>query len=130
MSIEGEIMKIRAYILFFVFSLFALSGSVTAAEAKDVTISVSRNDSLIEICRKYLKQPEKWQQIAKNNRLANPNRLSPGQKISIPVDMLKALPMDGRVTFIKGRAACKTSTAEWSPLGHGDIVKTGSYESS
>ena len=97
-----------------------------AGESRTVEIRVVRHDTLIELCEKYLQHPEKWQVIARLNRLAQPDRLSPGQTIAVPVDMLKAIPLEARVTFLKGTGFLKQSGGtEWTPLRQGDLVRVG-----
>lgn len=47
------------------------------------TYTVKKNDCLINICKKELGDPNKWQEIAKLNGLENPNRIYPGQVIKL-----------------------------------------------
>jgi len=97
-----------------------------ASESRTVEIRVARHDTLIDLCKKYLKHPEKWQAIARLNRLAQPDRLSPGQTIAVPVEMLKAVPLEARVTFLKGTGFLKlTGGGEWLALHQGDVIRVG-----
>jgi hypothetical protein len=73
-----------------------------ASDEPVVAIVVQRGDTLIGICNKYLTDPRQWQNIARFNRLANPDFISPKQKLLFPVHLLKGTPIDGTVTFIKG----------------------------
>lgn len=98
-----------------------------AEEGRLLEIRVAAQDTLIGLCRKYLAQPEKWPQVSKLNRLPDSNRLSPGQKIAVPVALLKGVPMDGVVTFLNGTAASQQAGAsEWRQLQVRDSVKEGS----
>ena len=49
-----------------------------------------------------MEDPLQWSEVAKVNKLANPNRIYPGQKLIIPVRLLQGVPLNAEVTFIKG----------------------------
>jgi hypothetical protein len=120
--------------LLFCLTLLVLAAAVLppaparAAEPRSVEVRVSKDDTLIALCQKYLQQPEKWQAVARLNRLAQPNLLTPGQKLVIPVQMLKAVPLEARVSFLKGTGFRKDSgAAGWVPLHQGDTVRVGNW---
>ncbi|MCE1225095.1 MAG: FecR domain-containing protein [Geobacteraceae bacterium] len=111
--------------------LFSLLSFPVYAGGQDrertVEIRVATQDTLIGLCQKYLTHPEKWPQVSKLNRLPDSNRISPGQKIIVPVALLKGAPMDGVVTSLQGEAFfCPTGNSEWKPLQLRDTVKEGS----
>jgi len=109
------------------FALTAAPQAVSAGESRSVELRVSKHDTLKELCRKYLQQPERWPAIAQLNRLAKPDLLTPGQRLVIPVDMLKGVPLEARVTFLKGAGFQKLpGAAQWQPLHLGDVVRVGS----
>lgn len=47
--------------------------------------TVQRNDSLARIARRYLQDEGRWHEILELNRSLNPNRLSPGERIRLPL---------------------------------------------
>ncbi len=99
----------------------------TGTPPSTVEITVEKDDFLIAICDRYLEKPSLWPRIARVNRLANPDRLKPGQKLLIPVDMLKGTPLEGSITFIKGRATSSIgSDSVPQVLSLGSKVKPGS----
>lgn len=107
-------------------------GAVTVEEEHLVEIRVSAQNTLIGLCQKYLIQPEKWKRVAALNRLADPNRLNPGQKLVIPAALLKGVPMEGTVTFLKGDVLTQLPGSPlWRPLQlqervqEGALLKTG-----
>ena len=107
--------------------LTTLPSPAQAGATRTVTIRVAKNDTLINLCRKYLREPGNWRAIAALNKLAHPDRLSPGETIAVPVDMLKAVPLEARVTFLKGSGMLRApGAAEWSPLQAGEILRVGS----
>ncbi|BCS52870.1 FecR domain-containing protein [Geobacter sp. SVR] len=101
--------------------------SAAAGNDRTVVIRVARQETLIGICRKYLEHPGEWRQVATINRLADPDRIAPGQSINLPVGMLKGVPLKGKVTLLTGAVARKSSTdAAWEELKAGDVVQAGS----
>jgi hypothetical protein len=120
-------MKKQIFWLVLIFSLVSWPVYGIAGETMYVELRVAKNEYLIGLCKKYLEQPEKWQKIAQINRLANPHRLSPGQKIVFPVDMLKGMPLNGVVTVLKGNVSIKMpKSSQWSQLHPNDVVIVGS----
>ena len=109
-------------IMFFLLSLYA-----DAYSEATVDITILKSNSLINICKEYLENPGKWREIAKINRLKNPDLIYPGQVINIPVSLLKGVPADGVVSFVKGMADVQPQgSKEWKPLSMNDRVKEGS----
>lgn len=47
--------------------------------------TVQRNDSLARIARRYLQDEGRWHEILELNHALNPNRLSPGERIRLPL---------------------------------------------
>ncbi|WDP93385.1 MAG: FecR domain-containing protein [Desulfobacter sp.] len=77
---------------------------LSAAEPgeKSATVVVAQKDNLVNICKVWLEAPNNWPAVARFNRLENPHLIYPGQRIKIPAKLLKGIPMDGAVTFLKG----------------------------
>lgn len=103
-----------------------------ARTGRTVEIRVVTQDSLIGICRKYLVQPEKWRQVARLNRLSNPDLIRPGQTVRLPLDMLKGVVADGTVELIRGTVLVRAPRQDdWlTPALHdriaaGSALKTG-----
>jgi len=109
-------------IMFFLLPLYA-----DANNEPTVDITILKSNSLINICKEYLENPGKWREIAKINRLKNPDLIYPGQVIHIPVNLLKGVPADGTVSFVKGMADVQPQgSKEWKSLSMNDRVKEGS----
>jgi len=110
--------------------LFSIVSLPVYAASKDsertVEIRVTSRDTLIGLCQKHLTHPEKWPQVSKLNRLPDSNYIAPGQKIIVPVALLKGVPMDGTVTFLQGEAFVQsTGSSEWRPLKLREIISEG-----
>ena len=112
--------------------LIALLPAVTvvspaAAGPATVEVTVEEHDFLINICKKYLEDPSLWPTVAKLNRLPDPNRLIPGQKILLPVDLLKGTPLEGTVTVVTGTATFQPAgRSDYQPLHVGTAIPPGS----
>lgn len=120
-------MKTFAVLLCLMGFFMLVHGPATAASDKSIDLTVASGDYLINICKKYLDDPEKWRQVAKFNRLKNPDRIFPGQTIRIPVDLLKAVPADAAVTFLKGDVKVQPGGSDrFTQLNLKDRVRQGS----
>lgn len=95
--------------------------------AEDVEVLITKGDTLVHICEKYLDDPSEWPQVATVNQLDDPHWIYPGQKIIIPAELLRGIPSDGRVTFLKGAVEVQWSGhGAWEPLVIEGIVPQGS----
>ena len=120
-------MRSHIFRLLLALCLISGQGAALADEKQTIDITIGHKDCLINICKQYLEHPEQWPTIARLNNLADPNRLSPGQTLKLPVDMLKGIPVNGTVSFIKGTVSAKTSAqTTWQPLRLHDAVAVGS----
>jgi hypothetical protein len=116
----------------FVFFFFIIPLSADASKEPVVEVTVVKGDCLIKICEKYLEHPAKWRKIARLNRMKNPDLIHPGQTIVFPAALLRGTPLEGSVTFLKGKAEYQTEESEeWRPLvmhsrvPEGSRIKTG-----
>jgi hypothetical protein len=105
--------------------LFALSSQAFAEEVVEVV--VKKGDCLIKIVEEYLEDPHQWKEVARINRLKNPDLIYPDQILIIPVGLLRGIPVDGVVAFVQGDVMIQAKgTEEWNPLRLHDRVKEGS----
>ena len=121
----------KVLVFCFALCMSVLSCSFSAYAYTDygdtVQVTVVTNDNLITICKKLLEEPRKWGIIAKINKLQNPDLIFPGQKLTIPADMLRGVPLDGMVTFLSGEVRAQAKEGEeWKTLHINDRVKQGS----
>ena len=122
----------NVFLLCNLFTLIFIIGIVPVfAQAQNdqyIVITVIETDSLIGLCDLYLTDPEKWPYIAKINRLRNPDLIYPGQKILVPSSLLKGIPMEGKVTFLRSDVKWRKSSQEkWVPLALDHKVKPGNW---
>ncbi len=98
-----------------------------SSEKDSIELRVEKGDKLINICKKYLEDPQKWRTVAKFNRMKNPDLILPGQQVKIPVGLMRGVLLDGKVTFVYGDAKVqKAEKEEWVSLRLGDMVSRGS----
>lgn len=113
-------------------ALLALVGCLSPVSARAgggdaVELRVVQRDTLISICRAYLRTPARWPEIGRINRLGDNNLIMPGQRLVIPVELLRGVPRDGRVTFTRAEVMVRSAgQKKWRPLRSGDPVRQGS----
>jgi hypothetical protein len=141
LDLQGSLLKIRSIqgasvmplqilriviILVFLFSLFPMT--VSADDDHSIEFIVKDGDNLYNICEKILENPDDWRWVAMVNRISNPHRIFPGQKLIIPTRLLKGIPIDGLVTFIKGVVSIKLAeTEDWKKLQLNDKITQGNW---
>ena len=109
-------------VFFFPFFVFA-----EMSNEKTVTVIVVKQDNLVNLCETWLENPQAWNAVAEFNRLKNPHLIYPGQCLRIPANLLKGVPMDGTVTFLKGRVTSALPGAlDRVSLKKGDVINQGS----
>jgi LysM repeat protein len=92
-----------------------------------IEVTVVKGDYLIAISERYLADPRQWMQIAKINKVKNPDIIFPGQMLIIPVELLRGIPIEGIVKFIRGNADVQEKEgAEWKKLFLNDRIVEGS----
>jgi hypothetical protein len=102
--------------------------AVHADDDHSIEFIVKNGDNLYKICEKILENPEDWRWGAMVNQISNPHRIFPGQKLIIPTRLLRGIPIDGLVTFIKGVVSIKlTGTEEWKKLHLNDKITQGNW---
>ncbi|MBT9598685.1 MAG: FecR domain-containing protein [Vitreoscilla sp.] len=83
----------------------ALAGMAAAAPAITEPVldyTVVAGDTLIGRGNTLLRSPAAWREVARLNRLANPNLILPGQRLRIPLRLLRAEPAPARLASAEG----------------------------
>jgi hypothetical protein len=105
-------------------SLLAVSAvAATALYAAEPTLpyTVKASDKLITFSNEVLVSPQAWGEVARLNGLANPNLIFPGQKLNIPLRLIKSQAAASRVISVEGSV-----TRGGQPLQVGAPVPEGS----
>lgn len=83
-------------------------------------------DSVIKFTRAMLLDPRSWPEIVRFNQLNNPNMISPGQTLNIPLRFLKSKPASGKVISTEGDVTLRGSAMQLGAvLSDGAKIKTG-----
>jgi hypothetical protein len=104
------------------------AASAPAATAVEPTIEfvVVQSDTLIGLSNSVLVSASAWQEVARLNRLPDPNRISPGQVLKIPTRLLRARPVDARVVSAIGEVRVGDADAvEGASITEGQQLRTG-----
>jgi hypothetical protein len=97
------------------------------APADSTHVYIARSgDTLIGIGRRLLIEPVAWPELARINRIANPDRIAVGTALAIPLRLLRSSALAVTVEQVRGdvhtgNAALTTG----STLAEGDEIRTG-----
>ena len=113
-------------------ALFAAASQANTAEPT-VAFTVAAGDTMIGLSNSVLGSPGAWREVARLNRLPNPNRIWPGQVLMIPARLLRwqAVP----VTLVSSSGDVRVNdapVAAGSPpvtLSEGQRLQTGESSS-
>ena len=106
------------------FSCFAQPPAVEKTPA--IAVTVQKHDVLIRICRRFLADPSQWPKVAKFNRLSEPDKIRPGQTIWVPNELLRGIPLEGRVSYVRGDVSLFSPDRQsWGPLASDLILQEG-----
>ena len=116
--------------MFFIASLvaFATHAQTPVSPDKEPSLiyTIRQSDSLIKFGRDMLIDPKTWPEIAKLNRLKNPNMILPGQQLDIPLRFLKSQPAGGKIISAEGNVTFGNSAAlAGAAISDGGTLKTG-----
>lgn len=111
----------------FIFSLISAIPAGAAADVRFIELTVTRGDTLINICGKYLHNPAKWPEVGRVNHVKDYDRILPGRMLRIPVSLLKGVPADGTVVYTRGEVSFQPKRrGQWQVLRKNDTVRQGS----
>lgn len=104
----------------------SFAGAALAETDGEALVTVMQRDTLINICRLYLENPDQWRAIARLNGLKNPDRVHPGQSLRFPLQMLRGVPVAGIATLVKGEVSiAEGESDQWKAFHAGDHLLPG-----
>ena len=116
-------------------TLALVSGLSPAAPARPVTpaiaeptlaLEVSPKDTLIGLSQRLLTSPAAWPEVARLNRLPNPNRIQPGQTLLIPLRLLKSTDTPAQLLSVEGEVLLDGQAARaGQAVQPGQLLATG-----
>ena len=107
---------------------FAAHAQTPASPDREPSLvyTIRQSDSLIKFGRDMLVDPKTWPEIAKLNRLKNPDVILPGQKLDIPLRFLKSTPAGGKIISAEGNVQLgSTAALAGAAIADGGLLKTG-----
>ncbi len=78
------------------------SASAPSSGERIVRYTVVRQDTLIGFGRDLLADPQAWREVARLNKLANPNLVRPGQVLDIPARLMRSAPLAATLVSVEG----------------------------
>jgi hypothetical protein len=102
----------------------SLAQGADTAEAMHVVDAV-RGDTLIGLAQRYLAEPKRWPEMARANALRNPNRLAIGDRIRIPLRLMRTEPVPATVVSVTGNVSGGAAATPTSSLQAGQTVPEG-----
>lgn len=108
--------------------LLLLRGGVSAAPEELQTIVVKPGDTLWSISNTYLKDPKRWNEILKYNRLpsADPSIALPGMPLKIPVSLIKEQFRAAKLVYFLNEVLFRSSgVSDWKGVSSSmDLYKS------
>ncbi len=103
--------------------------SVLPVEA-NLPYTVKANDKLIALTKTLLIDASAWPEVARFNKLKNPNLISIGQEIKIPLRLLNPLLANGKVISVEGDVKIGNQSMQaGAALPEGARLQTGANSS-
>jgi hypothetical protein len=91
-----------------------------------VVYRVGAGDTLIGIGQRLLEPPERWRDVQRLNRIADPTRLVPGSELRIDPDWMRGEPADATLGTVGGSATLDGAPARAGAIGReGSRLETG-----
>ena len=114
-------------------ALLAACGLAHAAPPADepmLAYTVTPHDTLIGLNRTLFASPKAWPEVARINKLPDPNKISPGQVLMVPTRLLHSKEVPARLVSAFGdvRIADKPAQAG-ATFKVGDPISTGGSSS-
>ena len=120
----------RVRILATVLLVAAAINSPARADEPVLDFTVVRTDTLYDLSHKIFVSPAAWREVARINGLRNPDRITPGQVLRVPLRLMRPTPINGRLVSVTGDVRIGDSAATvGAPLEEGQTVQTGESSS-
>lgn len=121
---------VRSALCALLLAVVALSAQAQTSAGTDtrepsLRYTVVKQDRLINFAKELLADPADWREVAKFNRMANPDRLTVGQQIDVPLRLLKFRAQQVEVLSASG----DVSVAKGAVLAEGAQVRVGANSS-
>lgn len=101
-------------------ALAATAWSAAVAGEPVMSYTVTPNDTLIGLGRSLLVDAAAWPEVARLNALRNPNLITPGQVLQVPLRLLRSAQVPARVLSVEGDVKL-----DGAPVKAGDALLQG-----
>jgi len=126
-QIQSTIMTTRFRTILILSLLVILTAASISRADQYVELTVEKGDCLSKICEHWLQYPKDWPKIAELNNIKNSDLIHPGDKLVVPVDMLRGIPLNGTVTFVQGDVRISKGKDQPQTAVHlNDVILEGS----
>jgi hypothetical protein len=98
---------------------------LAGAQSGTLDYTVAPRDTLIGLGQSLLLDPGAWPEVAKLNRLPDPNRITPGQVLKVPARLLRSREVAATLKVVTGDVRIDTQPAQV-----GDLLRPGQTLSS
>ena len=109
--------------------------STAASTAEVWEYRIEAGDTLIGLHARYMRPDARWQLVQRLNRIENPRRLRPGDRLRVPVSMLRGEPVAAETVHAHGEVFVERLGVGRQPLvaaaelRDGDLITTGPQSS-
>ena len=100
----------------------AAQSTAPSRQAETLDYVVRPGDTLIDLATAYMNRPLDYRRVQRENRVANPRRLSIGRTLALPVDLLRADPDEARIAGFRGAVTLTQGGASGAPAT-GQVVR-------
>lgn len=106
------------------------AGRLGAAQEPSIDFRVSPRDTLIGLSERVFASRAAWREIARLNRLPDPNRIYPGQTLRVPARLMRTTALPARLTSTVGEVRVGATPVEaGATLAEGQPLSTGANAS-
>lgn len=102
----------------------ATSSAASPAAVETLDYVVRPGDTLIDLAAAYMNRPLDYRRVQRENRVADPRRLSIGRTLIFPVELLRADPDEARIAGFRGAATLNQDGRSAAPAA-GQTVREG-----
>ena len=116
----------RVHVLTTLLLVVAAISSSAHADEPSVDFTVVRADTLYDLSHNVFVSPAAWREVARINGLRNPDRITPGQVLRVPLRLMRPTLVNGRLVSVTGDVRIGNSAAAVGALlAEGQSVQTG-----
>lgn len=119
-------LKPKTRFLALLLSLYSLNAFAQIPERADHwNYTVDKSDSLIAVAKRLLTDPDDWKKLQQINGITNANRLTPGNPLKIPLNLLRSTATVATVKTSNGKNTVVRNNARIEALPTGTEIRPG-----